>query len=346
MSRTSVFDYITSRSTVNHQQLMTLVEFLVRNQDVILDSGDTLNIFKARPLVASPISKLFQNVESAGLSNLFTIVQIPTKRTYPEVVAMRHLPFDMAQVVMSNPLTKTLLQTAPTLNNKIVINATQMMRATGGLADISGFQSTVVRDLLSRNFAKSGRPTWLTPNLTQFVSKVYSMSLGSAVAQWFRLTFNDQNTLTALFAFFILGAMTTPQNAEGVLKSKGKFFRISGTQEIEQLIDHVEHTLGKRSLDSLEDVFEVINSLGVERLKLDRAFFMSRLRSLGPDTYTTCLALEYPPYFVFLILLALGGAKIGLSYRMKEQGLIRDPEALRFAESLISSTDLFDLQAL
>jgi hypothetical protein len=341
MSHRSIFEYFTSQITVNTNQLLILVEYLIRHRDLFLDQSRTQTLFKTRPLVTSPLSRVFTRAVDVSDEDCFSLVYVPTgTKSVPEVLTTRFLTMDISQMGMVSNAIAAAVKPIPELHEKIILNITQMIRSSGGFSDISGFQNTVVRDLLSRSYAKSLRTTWLTPNLSQFVSKVYSMSLGSAVAQRYNLDFHTQSMLGSLFAYFFLSQMTDAATAEQILKSKSKYFHLPDADSLDQIFGLIEDTLQTRELNSLDDVLAVIAKLGVERVKINRSILMSQLKQLGPDTYTSSLALEYPPYFIYLMLLALSGSKIGLSFRMKQMNLLK--EASSFTDDLLFAPDLFE----
>lgn len=337
MSRMSIYDCFPTRQTINDRQLGLLSEFFVTHRDLILDHDHANALFKSRPLTTSSLSKIFSRAIEMGDESLFSVLVIPSGQvSVPEALTMRHVPFDTDQMASVMPSLRAVFQPISALNNKIVLNATQMVRASGGFSDIAGFQNTFVRDLLSRSYFADRKTTWLTPVITQFVSKVYSMSLGSEVAKTYNLDYHTQSMISVLFAFFFLSAMSDADVAAWTIKTRYKYFYLPSVSDIEQILSLVEETLGYRDLKNIDDIFTVIEKFDVARLKLDRKVLMTRMKALGPDIYTTLIAMEYPPYFLYLILLVLSGAKIGLSFRMKTQNLMKDAASL--TEDLIQSS--------
>ena len=339
MSRQSIFTYPNAWMLINPTQIAILVEYFVKNSDIVLDADDAAALFKSRSVVTSPISKIFHKALETGDLEIVSPFRFRTGiHTINDVATNRAVTLDMLQAKeVVAPALAGAITSIPYLNDKILLNVTQFTRASGDVSDTVGLQSTVVRDLLCRLFYSDTRKTWMTPNLTQFVCKVYSMTLGTSVANWYNLDYKTQSIVTSLFAFFFLEQMSDAPTAVATLKTKWKYFLIPEEADLLQVLALIQNTLGKESMDSLEDVCAVVDALGIDRIRINRAILLTRLKSLGPDALTTGIALEYPPYFTYLILLVLSGSKIGLSYRLKGFNLMRD--ALAFVDDLVQTSN-------
>lgn len=339
MSRPSLFSYLSAAASVNPKQLTILVEYLIRNTDVFLDTSEMNALFRSKSVVTTPISRIYQRLIETNEQGIFSPIRFRSGvHTINEVAASRHLTLDMLQAIeVVTPATAGAISVQPNLNKKIILNITQFTKASGDVSDTLGLQSVIVRDLLSRSFFTDTRTTWMTPNLTHFVCKVYSMTLGSSVASWYNLDYKTQTILNTLFAFFFLSAMSDDVSAANTLKTKYRYFGLpDSAEDLDQIFALIAMTLQKPTLDSLDDVCTVIDALGVERIRINRQILNTRLKSLGPDILTTAIALEYPPYFTYLILLVLSGSKIGLSYRLKSFNLMK--EASVFVSDLIQTS--------
>ncbi len=337
MSRNSIYDYFSARMTVNSKQAAALAEYLIRHRDMIMDSSATQSVFKARSLVTTPISQIFTRAVAVGDTSRFSLLSRGRNtQSVPEVLTMRHLPFDLMQMADVNPSIADATKALPELHDKIVINTSQLMRQSGEISDAPGFYNVVVRDLLSRSFFESRtRSTWLNPSLTQFVCKIYSMSLGSSIAGWYGLDHKTQGFVTAIFAYFYLSQMTSADAAQTILISQWKAYSLPEPRDLTEIFSMIKDVCDKSSLDSLSDVFTAIEALHVERLRLDWNILLRRQQAMGPDIHTSGMALEYPPYFIYLILLVLSGSKIGLSYKIKSSSMMKD--GARFVDDLIRS---------
>lgn len=339
MEHISVFDLLGVRTRLTHNELDTFLDYVLKNREYLIPSHETSAIFKIRTLVATPTTIIFQRAVELGLDKLFGLFIIPPGvKDYPESITTRHITMDTVQMTGAS---RALLQTCalvPQMDQKILLNITQMLKRTGGFSDITGFHNAVVRDLLSRSYYTDNRATWLTPSLLKFVARVYSMSMGTAVSQWFSLDLAVQELVTTYFALFYLNLMSNAHIAKDIATSSWKELRIASGTDLVQIYAHIEETLGKPSLDSLEDVCTMIDSLGIGRVIINRKVLISRLR-LTTDIQLMSLAMDYPPYFVYLILQAASGiSKMGLGELLKKKNLMKP--AVEFAGEL-SRTSMF-----
>lgn len=330
-NRPSIFEYFTTRITIPKQALPDLVEFLIRHQTLVQSPSVSKTLFSAKPLMTTPLTQIAAQAMSLNLDQLFAAVVVPPKTVaVPEVLTFRHMSFDMTQLP---PALAGALQALPALCNKIVVNLTPYLKTTGQFSDLTGFQNMVVRDLLVRSFSQDDSATWLTPRLALFVAKIYSMSLGGAIAEWFQLDLRQRGIVSTVLAFYMLQQMSSAPSAMTYLRTQRKYLYLPEAQDLEQIFGLIEEVVGAASLTTLDEVYAVINAIGVARMVVNRRLVITKTQKWGPDLPTTSLALEYPPYFLYLILLAVSGVKIGLSFRMRSMQMMRDGDD--FANDLL-----------
>ncbi len=328
--RPSVFDYFTSKATLPTRALVELTNFFLTHQNLIQPTVVSKAFLATRPMVTTPLTQIATHASELGKDNLFALMLVPAKTVaVPEIFTFRHIPFDIKQFP---PDLAAVFKLIPTLNDKIVLNTTPFLKASGQFSDLTGFQNIVVRDLLTRSFATSSTGTWLTPRLALYVAKIYSMSLGSAIAEWFQLDIRQRGIISTLFAFYFLQQMSSAKLAETYIRTQRKYLYLPETQDIEQILGLIIETIGELSLVTLDQTYQVINAIGIQRMEVNRRSVLSRVQKLGPDIYTTALSLEHPAYFIYLILLCVSGVKIGLNFRLKKMNNPR--EGLEFADEL------------
>lgn len=328
--RPSVFDYFTSRVSIPKAGLIDLVDFFIRHRDLVQTPAASKSFFTTRSLITTPLTQLATQAVELGKDQLFALMEVPAKSVaVPEIFTFQHIPFDIKQFP---PNLSEAFKMMPELRDKIVLNITPFLKSSGQFSDLTGFQNVMVRDLLTRSFATSTSKTWLTPQLALFVAKIYSMSLGSAIAEWFQLDIRQRGIVSTILAFYMLQQMSSAEGAKVFLLNHRKYLYLPDTQDIEQIFGLITDTLGDLSIPKLDDAYTVINAIGVQRMEVNRRVVISRTQKWGPNLYTTSLALEHPAYFTYLILLCLSGAKIGLSYRFK--AINNNREGLEFVDNL------------
>lgn len=345
MSRTSIFELPSVKRLIGQQQLSVLAKYLVQNRDYVIPTAENNRYFHEKPIVTTPISHVFSRfAEDGNIADLFSLINVPTGAIegVPEVLTFTGVTIDTRQIDAVAPHVAAALKSQQNVNGRIILNTTQMVRANGTFSDITGFQNTVVRDILCRSFYSNKRPTWLTPSLSQFVCKVYSMSLATSVAQWYDLDYRTQCALLVLFAHFYLAKMCPADVATGSLVGKYRYFGIPDAGIAENTIGLISATLNKPQMDTLEDLFAVVAQLGVSRIRLDRNILRTRVKFFT-DKMMQTIALEYPPYFAYIILLAVSGVKTGLYFKMKDFKLLQP--GTEFARALAQAVPTINLTA-
>jgi len=134
---------------------------------------------------------------------------------------------------------------------------------------------------------------------------------------------------------FFLQRVSDTQTAEAMIKTTN--LGLGSAMQINDVITRLKDVLTtKYDALSLDDVCIGINQLGIGRLaNINRKFLYTRMRSIGPDVFTSAMALEYPPYWCYLVLATLSGRKMGLTNTLKRNDIAKDAPV--FADDLLKS---------
>lgn len=331
MGRQNIFSTLSVASVIPASMRNDLLEFLIANRQHIVAPPKKTEAFKTRFSGNTPIAEIVHRITALGKDQAFSLISLPSKTTnLREVVDMTFIPFDILQLKEVTPTYSKSLSLIPELDDKIVINITDITKANGDFSDITQFQWRIVRDFLSRSFYVSSGNVWNSPILVRYVAKVYSMTMGGQIARLFGLSPLIQTFIQSVFAMFFVAKMTTTDSAASFMRANHKAIGLYDVQELGQIFAFVEDTLGKKAPESLEDVFKIIDAYGHDQLtsptgsRLTRPVLNMRFASLFPENHVSTTALEYPPYFLFLILLVLSNTRIGLSFPMKNLNLTRE----------------------
>lgn len=342
MGRQNIFTTLGVASVLPQSMRTDLLEFLVNNRQYILTPAKKSEAFKTRFSGHTPISEIVHRIMSLGKDQTYSLIRLPSKTTaLREVVDMTFVPFDILQLKEVTPSFSKTLSLLPEINDKIIVNITDITKANGEFSDITQFHWRIVRDFLSRSFFVSSGNVWISPSLVRYVAKVYSMTIGGQIARLFGLSPLIQMFIQTVFGLYFVGKMTTSEIAPEFMKSHYKGLGLYDPQDLGQILAFVEDTLEKKTPESLEDVFAVIDAYDHDQLKttqgsrLTRAVLNVKLAQIFPENHVSTIALEYPPYFLFLILLVLSNVRIGLSFPMKNLNLDREGKDLM--EQLLKS---------
>lgn len=315
----SIYETFTAKLTVNNAQLAEIVNFIMTNTDVRLSMAQSGDLVKVKPLIPTPISEVFSRAVDLGKDRLFSFINIPKAIvTIPEVITYTHLTYDFKQL---EPVAKNLydvIHHLPNYSDTILSNVTTILKSrTNELSDSQAFQANCVRDLLSRSYYTNTSSLWLTPSIIRYLCRCYNMSIGIAVAGLYGLTYQEQSIISTVFAYYFMHQVTSSSDAEAFIKSNK--LGLPPVAEIDGILNRFKELVGDKYTDlGLDDVCDNLPKMGFQRMvAFNRKVLYTRTKNLGPDLYTSTMAIEYPPYWAYLVLLSQSGRKIGLYERIK-----------------------------
>lgn len=340
MGRQNIFSTLSVASVIPASMRQELIEFLITHRQHLLVPVKASDVFKSRFSGRTMISEIYQRLVATGGEHSYALLRLPSKSTaLHEVVDMTFVPFDLLQLQAANTVPSRSLTMIPELNDKLVINITDITKANGELSDITQFQWRVVRDFLSRSYYTSTGNVWISPTLVRYVAKVYSMTIGGQTGRLFNLSPLMTSFVQTLFCLFFVGKMTSTDLAPAFVKSHAKHLGLFDSQDLLQIFAFTQDTIHKAAPESLEDVFAIIDAYGHSQIhsekgsRLNRSVLNAKFASLHPEGRVSTIALEYPPYFLYLILLALSNVRMGLTFSMKNS-----PQLLREGQDVIEQT--------
>lgn len=331
MGRQNIFTTRSVASVIPLNMRNDLIDFVINNRQNLLNTQKKTDAFKHRFSGPGPISDIVHRITTLGKDQTYGLINIPSKSTsIREVIDMTFVPWDILQLKEVTPAYSKTLSLIPELDDKIIINVSDIMKSNGDFSDISQLQWRIVRDFLSRSFYVSTGNVWILPSLVRYVAKVYSMTIGGKIARFFGLSPLLQMFIQTIFGLYFVGRMTSSDIAPDFVRSHYRSMGINDAQELVQIFAFVEDVLGKKTPDSLEEVLRVIDEYGHDRLKdkgvprLTIPVLNTKFSNLFPESHVATTALEYPPYFFFMILLVLSNVRIGLSFSMKDLNLVNE----------------------
>jgi hypothetical protein len=348
MGRENIYKTLSVASVVPKASLADLLDFLIDNRTHILSPVKKTEAFKTRFTGQTLLADIAHRLTVMGKDQAYSLIRLPTKTiALREIVDFSFIPFDVLQMkdIIAPPTTLSYL---PDIDDKLIINITDITKANGDFQDATQFHYRMVRDFLSRNYYTSSTSVWVSPTFVRYVAKVYNMTIGGEIARLFGLSPLIQMFIQSVFALFFVAKMTSTESAQSFLKAHGKQMGLPDSTSLVQIFAFIEDTLNKKAPESLFDVCAVIDAYGHDQLtgpngsRLTLPVLNTRFSSLFNDSHVSMIALEYPPYFAFLILLVLSNTRIGLSFSMKKLNLVKEGQQV-FEQTIRSSMFLSGL---
>lgn len=336
MYKRSIYETSVTQRTINKNQLRELVQFLASHREqIIIQPDESRRLLGTRPISQTPISKIATQASDLGKDRHVRLINIPTTiSSAPEVVTYQHVGFDILQMkAVSEHLAKALEVTD--FDKKIIINMTPWLSRRGTISDILAVQGLLVRDLLSRSYFTADR-TWIAPGIARYLCKVYSMSIGAVLAAIYNIGYSERRAVRAVFAHYFFTKVMLDKEVGDAMRTSASFLGLDAGAEVADVADLIATIVPSGEEMTLDHACEAVSKLGVMRMEtFNQRVLHSRIKNWGPDIHTSALALEYPPYFVYLMLLASSGRKIGMAYTLKNMGV--DREMNKFTDDLLKS---------
>lgn len=337
MSHISIFDTQFAKSGALKTNANLVAKYIVNNRHVALFGPDLLQVQQAKTILNTPLNKLYDHISYVNALSLFTVINTAlSDDSVPELLTVPDITIDTAQLDNASVLTSL-----PEFKDKIIVNINQIVRMRSStnrelrITDINELHGMFVRGALVMSYHGSKNDTWLTPSLCTYIGKSYSMTIGSFIKRFYNLQGSQENVVNTILSLYILGQLSpdakTLINGCTYLGSRNTIAMI-----IEGLKDY-----GDPFNLNLETACKLIADSGPQHMSKFNDTMLIRLASKLSSSYiTTYIALEYPPYWVYLLILALSNFKIYIGQLLQQQKLIQ--EGGEFLRNLDTSKQFFE----
>ena len=326
-----------------NNQLKDVIKYVISNRSFVLSPIVLEPIFQLKPYTRSIINELFERCVNTGYISEFASLFITnTADSVPEILLpAAGIPIDLKNEPLASPLSSYY-----ELNNKLLVDITsliKMNKQTRNLAvsDINELHSMYVRLMLVRSFSVSNG--WLTPFLSLFIIKAYCLSLASLIGKQENLNFMERITIAKIFALYM--SQQFARNDEDPARPNN-YYRCTFLGTNNELTDMMNLAAAKAPQGlNLMTCCELIAETGPQRLKnftIENFYRLAVRLGAATEPSVTRIALEYPPYFTFMLLKVLSGEKGGsLQIQLKENRLI-GTESKKFTDELKVCQSLFN----
>ena len=320
LSSRSIYLTTAGKITISNAELIQFVKFLIAEKNrIILPADQQKRLIGIKTMSQTPISKLFTRlVETNKDQKMVLIAAKDDSIQVPEVATFRHMTFDILQIKDVNDDLRKSLAVSP-FADKIIENITPWLASNGEVFNNTlSFQCNVIRDFLSRSYYTSQGRLWLDIVATRLYAKLYSISLSTLIAKIFNLEYQLIQPMSIVFLYSYLSkVLPQTEDVKTYMKSNANYFGIYDPNMIDDVIAHLNEVRQNKPVD-MDIACKTINTFTPGRVKLDKSIIYVKTQSWGPDINQTLMALEYPPYWVYICLLAASGVKIGATFTLKQ----------------------------
>lgn len=326
------------------KQMPRVVRYLVDNRNEVLSYDEVAQLASSiRSILKTPLSEVFDRIAaSEALRNFAAIFARNSSSSLPEMLTTTSITIDSSQVNEVNTV-----RSMPELYKKIFVNLTPTLRfdKQRGMLTVSAvdnFQTLFVRGHLVASYQDSDG--WLPPYIAEYAVKSYSMILSGMISKYYGLSLPETLKIMGVFAFYFCQMLSRDGDNSTLPPLFNRCTYIGNRGELlvmsEEICEFVQSINADINL-SIDTVCTLIANFGPSRMaKFDYMGFKALCGGLGSELITSLIALEYPPYWIYLLVASLSGAKLPLIYKLNEHRLVNEGRT-KFLQQLMSAEQLF-----
>lgn len=320
-------------------QMPRVLRYCIDNRNSFFSSDEMLSLaMSTRNILRTPMAEFFERIVTSDQLNNFAAIYAPEKgSSIPEALTAVSLSIDLGH--LPDRSTSSLI---PEISNKVLLNLTGIIKADkqyGGytVSAVDVFQNSVSRGHLCVSYHDADG--WLPPYLAEFSAKSYSMILSGIISRYYDLTLQETLTVAGILAYYFCCGLNDERDSDVNPPLFNRCTWIGSRADLDNIVSACREHIDKEI--DINVVATLIKELGPERMgNFSTPDLVAMCGNLGPDLLTSQIALEYPPYWVYMLLLALSGQKIPLVFQMNNQKLANEGRS-RFLPQLLTASQLF-----
>jgi len=334
MGKTTLQTTTLGRATTVQHQAESALSFLIRYKSMIaLPESEVQNLSKMRTFsttVLNEMSVIAGNDGKFSSINFFNFNGF--QESVPEILTNNDITIDGKTIPAAPPeFQKAWVNISPIVGKRR--NASDPIYVT----DIPRLQQLVIRALLSMSYNDSDR--WLDAKLSSFIIESYSMTIASQLQIAFNLNFDEMRVVQAIFALYyaqlLTGSSEDVSTNWPILINRCSF--LGSQAEISDKLNMIDAYVGTdRKLD-INRCIGFIRQNGPPRMaNFDSKMFFQMFSRSSVESQAMLYALDYPPYWVYLILKTLSNDKnpiLAVTFRVTDL----KKKAMLFASDLKTS---------
>lgn len=335
-----IFDTRVAVRTGLLQHAPRVLNYVVTNQHTILSETDLIGLIQPiRTILKSPMAECFDRLMITNAINNFAVMHIPAKDSaVPELLATPVIICDLKQFPSSSALSSL-----PNLRDKVILNVTNTLRKErdGGFRvdAIDNFQSMFVKGQIVIAYEDSDH--WLNPYAAEFCLKSYSIILSGLISRYYNLSLIDTWKVRSILALFFAQRLTSDApSANPPYYNRCTWGELT-QRELTQIADECTEICPNGI--ELDDLCRLLATQVSDKMsKFDAQAFFQICGNLGSDLLTSQIGIEYPPFWIYMLIQALSGTKSMLVYQLNQQRLVTEGRS-KFLAALIRDAGLFEV---
>lgn len=334
------FDTVFSELSGAKLSIPRMLKYVAMNQSSVYAQSDlTVMAQQVRSILKTPFSEFFERMVSKNaLTNFAAIDTSGTDEAIPELLTMSSVTIDLKHT----PGTGDIFKSFPNVNDKILINLTGVAKRDRQSGSVIVTNADVLQNLFVRGqltaVYQDDNSDWLSGSstLSIFILKSYSMILSAIIARYYNLGIDEIQKVATICALH-MDVMLGGSASRPMYISRWDWCpSFSVRKSITDACSEYEIN-GDFNINSMCISLSKLVSPRMESFNL--SVFLGLCGRLGQDLIISRLALEFPPYWVYLLMSCYGGNKVPLIYHLnKDKALMR--EGSTFINTLLLSNSV------
>lgn len=340
MKNITLFDTSFAKARAIAGMLQPAVTFLIKNGPEVVITDDQLRDLEGVRLYSSnPISKLFQDIITAGKLNNFIFVNFSKYgKDIPSLLALDDIVIDgkaVSTLPVPAQLQKCWINITPITSIKDSYNG--MLNIT----DAAAFASMVVRAALCSSYVDN--ELWFNPRLEATIVESYSATIAHVLRQAFNLAYEEEKFVQTLFAAYYCQLLSGGQANLAMPPLLGRCQFLGSATDIISRMEDVKPYRDNNGNDLLSPakICKILNQIGPARMKTFMPTQLYRFMSSSSiDSQTMMIAMEFPPYWVYQMLRIASGYKNPVMSNVLKLNAGMKQKTVAFATELQTSSQL------
>ena len=294
--------------------------------------------------VSTPITEIYTRAADLDKLNCFTMFDLSKATEIPTILTIGEIAIDGKYVSSSMPdiFQNIWLNLTPFFKSNDAYNRNPQITDTIQLAQY------VARGLLCMSYNDSR--AWLTPTLRIQIIETYSLCMTMRMRTLFDLNVEEYQLVRLLFAAYMAQMLDADQETSeipAILYSCKFLFMDTGTprtiDDRMEGISEVRNRVDPSMRLSIDSICKILAEKGPDRMKklLKTAAFYQFMSRSPTDSQSMLVAIDYPPYFVYMLLNNLRGGKNPFFQNLIKFGDMKRT-LVKFTDELIGSRMFID----
>lgn len=340
MKNITLFDTSFAKARAVAGMLQPAVTFLIKNgQEVVISDDQIHDLESVRLYSSNPISKLFQDITTAGKLNNFIFLNFSRYgKDIPSLLALDDIVID-GKAITSLPVPAQLQKCW--INITPITSIKDSYNGTLNITDAAAFASMVVRAALCSTYVDND--VWMNPRLEAIIVESYSATIAHVLRQAFNLAFEEEKFVQTLFAAYYCQLLSGGQTNLQLPPLLGRCQFLGAMTDIVARMEDIKPYRDNNGNDILDPakICKILNQIGPARMKTFKPTQLYRFMSSSSiDSQTMMIAMDFPPYWVYQMLRIASGYKNPVMSNVIKLNTTLKQKVTQFATEMQSTNQL------